>query len=393
MDGQSDVSTLEEALASRTLKCIEAPVRWLDSHHESRVRTILPSEPGHTYAPHDVGTEQKVRAVSLPPVTLHHFEQAIISTRSSSVLLADSLVLERVHGVDPSKCDFSSGHLLSHDTQNAKVCIQGAVINIPRGIFLGGNGATNYYHLLVEILPRLQHVLSDPRFGSYPLLVDQSVEQIPNYRQLIAIASGGHPFLALPGHRAFRVGSLAYVSTPNAVPFNLRDDVAPEVEQTLTRPSSIDFLRSRFFGAVGAATVELPKRVFLARKPGLRDYNQHEIGVLFGHHGFVAVHMEDLPVAQQVQVMRNADIIAGPSGAAWANLTFCRKGAEALCWMADTHGDCAVYSNLAKTAGVNLHYLRYATGVNSTKVLYRLSYRLDPAQVRSALKDLWGLSS
>ena len=391
MDGQSEAPTLEEALASSTVKCIEAPVRWLDSHHESLVSTILPSQPGYAYAPHDVGTEQKVRPVTLPAVTLHHFEQAIVSTRSSSVLLRDSLVLERVEGVDPAKCDFATGHLLAHDTSNAKICIQGAVIDIPRGIFLGGNGATNYYHLLVEILPRLQHVLSDPRFASYPLLVDQTVQQIPNYRQLLDIASGGHPFLALPGHRSFRVGSLAYVSTPNAVPFNLRDDVEPELEQTLTRPSTIEFLRDRFYRAVPESNAALPKRVFMARKPGLRDYNQGEIGVLFGQHGFVAVHMEDLTIAQQVQLMRNADIIAGPSGAAWANLAFCRKGAEAICWMADTHADCAVYSNLAAAAGVNLHYLRYVTGIACTKVLYQLNYRLDPSQVRSAIKQLWGL--
>jgi hypothetical protein len=83
-------------------------------------------------------------------------------------------------------------------------------------------------------------------------------------------------------------------------------------------------------------------------------------------------------------------MVAGPTGAAWANLTFCREGAEALCWMADTHADFACYSNLAKAVGVNLRYVRYASGGVSTKALYRANYHLDAGNVRHALKELWG---
>src|ERR1700712_4101409 len=211
-----DLNTL---LASCESKRINAPLQWLDSHHESRVRTLLPEEPGYAYAPHEVGAEQRVQGVRLPAVDLHRFDNAIICTQSSSVFLGDRVLLERVKGVDVAKCDFATGQILGHDTTHAQVGIHGAVLDIPRGLFLGGNGAVNYYHLLVEILPRLQHLLADPQYANYPLLVDASVEQIPNYRQLIETASGGHPFLALRGNRAYRVGSLVYVSAPNTAPF------------------------------------------------------------------------------------------------------------------------------------------------------------------------------
>jgi capsular polysaccharide biosynthesis protein len=308
------------------------------------------------------------------------------------VFLADKVVLERVEGVDPATCDFSAGHILEHDSTHAQVGIQGAVIDIPRGIFLGGNGSGNYYHFLVEILPRLQHILDDEMFASYPLLVDESVEQIPNFRKLIEIGSGGHPYLALRGHRAYRVGSLAYVSTPNPAPLNLRPDVACELEHTLIRPSTIAYLRERFFRASAVPSAELPKRVFLARRPGVRNYNQDEIRTIFEEHGFVSVHMEALSIPQQVNLMRNVEFLAGPTGAAWTNLTFCRKGAEALCWMADSAPNWSAFSTLAKTAGVNLHYLRYPAGTIHTRQLHRLSYHRDPSRVRQALEQLWGLA-
>jgi capsular polysaccharide biosynthesis protein len=384
---------LNEALASSGLKCIDAPLRWLDNHDESLVRTLLAAEPGYSHAPRDVGTQPRAQPVCMPAVNLHRFHNAIVSSRSSSVFLADRVVLERVAGVDPAKCDFIAGQIFGHDTTQARVLIRGAVIDIPRGIFLGGYGANNYYHLLVEILPRLQHLFEDGMFANYPLLVDESVEQVPNFRTLIEVGSGGHPYLTLRCERGYRVADLAYVSTPNLTPLNLRPDVACELEYTLTRPSTIAYLRERFFDAIAPTHGELPKRVFFARRPGLRDYNQDEIRAIFEAQGFVSVHMDDLSVAQQVELMRHVEVVAGPTGAAWANLTFCRAGTEALCWMADSAPNWSVYSNLAHAAGVNLHYLRYAAGLTSTRQLYRLGYQLDAEQVRQAIEQLWGMSS
>lgn len=381
---------LNAVLASCEPKRILVPLQWLDTHHESRVRTLLPEEQGYAYAPHEVGAEQRVQDVRLPAVHLHRFENAIISPQSSSVFLSDRVLLERVEGVDPELCDFATGQVLGHDTTRAQIGIDGAVINVPRGIFLGGNGASNYYHLLVEILPRLQHVLSDDLFANYPLLVDGSVQQIPNYRQLIETASQGHPFLVLPSNRAYRVGSLAYVSAPNTAPFNLRANVPFGLNYTLTRPSTIAFLRERF-KKLAAPTTNLPKRVFFARRPGIRNYNQSEISSIFAEYGFVTVFMEDLTIAQQVQLMSHVDYVAGATGAAWANLTFMREGAKALCWMPDCYSNCAVFSNLAKAAGVDLRYLYYPVDVNSSRVLHKLNYHLDPAKVRHVVQQFWGL--
>jgi capsular polysaccharide biosynthesis protein len=383
------VVDLNAVLASSDSKCIQAPLQWLDSHHESRVRTLIPAEDGYAYAPREVGMDERSLPVRLPAVSLHRFDNAIISTQSSSVFLSDRLLVERVEGVEPARCDFATGQILAHDTTHAQIGIQGAVIDIPRGIFLGGNGSFNYYHFLVEILPRLQHVLSDPNFAHYPLLVDACVEQVPNYRQLIELASGCRPFLALRGNRAYRVGSLVYVTAPNQAPFNLRPDVAFELGYTLTRPSSIAFLRERFT-KLAAKDARLPKKIFLARRPGTRNYNQDEVSAIFAEHGFVSVHMEDFSVADQVQLMSNVEQVAGASGAAWANLAFMREGARALCWMPDRYANCAVYSNLAKASGVELRYLYYPAGVNSSRILHRLDYHMEPTKVRQAIKQLWG---
>jgi hypothetical protein len=383
-----DLNTL---LASCEFKRIHVPLQWLDTHHESRVRTLMSEEPGYSFAARELGSEQRMQRVRMPAVHLHRFENAVISTQSSSVFLSDRVLVERVVGVEPELCDFATGQILSHDTTSAQVGIRGAVIDVPRGIFLGGNGSFNYYHLLIEILPRLQHLLGDPLFANYPLLVDGSVAQIANYRQLIDTVSGGHPYLTLRSDRGYRIGSLAYVSAPNNVPFNLRPDVTAELGYTLTRPSTVAFLQERF-KRLAAPAANLPKRVFFARRRGTRNYNQDEIEPLFAERGFISVYMEDLSIAEQVQLMGAAELVAGPPGSAWANLTFMRRGARALSWTPYCCANCACFANLAKAAGVDLRYMYYAVDDSSSRALHRDAYRLDPEAVRRALDQFMALA-
>lgn len=50
--------------------------------------------------------------------------------------------------------------------------------------------------------------------------------------------------------------------------------------------------------------------------------------------GFTFVYMEDLSFCEQVSLMAQAEIIVGPTGAAWTNIIFASPGTKALCWMA-----------------------------------------------------------
>ena len=81
-----------------------------------------------------------------------------------------------------------------------------------------------------------------------------------------------------------------------------------------------------------------------------------------------------------------AEYIAGPTGAAWTNLMFCRKGAKALCWMPRQLSEFSAYSNLARIAGVQMDYVSYTVDADSTQALYDADYRVDPGAVERALQ-------
>ena len=100
------------------------------------------------------------------------------------------------------------------------------------------------------------------------------------------------------------------------------------------------------------------------------------------------VFMEELSLKNQIELVSNAEVIAGPTGAAWTNLIFCREGTRCLSWMADGYGDFSAFSNLAKIVGVDLRYITYKQEAESTEELNSLNYYVDAKEIQKSLEAL-----
>jgi len=359
-------------------------IEWLDECACHSKTTMLPSFDGFAHGP-KIGGRQAVARVIMPPIARYEFRDACVSATSSSVLLSDRLIVERVPTVDASRGNYASGHLLAHGSHS------GIVISSPEerldfGIFLGGNGSSNYYHWLLELLPKMEFV-EDTR---WPLLVSADASVIGTFRDALGSVARERPVVFMDNERTYRVSHLLYVTSPTLCPFNLRKGEVFTPEDFLLRPSSIAFLRARLMHFHDDGGEAAHRRIFLARKPGRRDYNQEEVFAVFRDYGFENVHMEDLSLCEQIDTVRGANMIAGPTGAAWTNLLFARPGTRCLCWMAEEQSGFAGYSNLAHAVGADLHYVTYRTGFQDTRTLYSLNYRLDPTAVAREMKQLAG---
>jgi len=356
-------------------------LQWLDEAAcEARV-TVEPGGEGRSYGPTIAGG-QRVEPMDLPGLGRYEFRDARVNAASSSILLAGRVIVERVRGVDPSRCNYAAGQLIAHGLRTAIVA-GGPEQHIESGIFLGGNGAFNYYHWLVELLPKLQFVEDDGR----PLLVSDDVERMPTFRDALMRVADGRPIVFLRQDLTYRVGRLVYVESPSICPFNLRGGEAFRVGDFVMRASSIQYLRRRLL-ASSPRHRSSRRRLFLARKSLRRDYNQDEIFAICQRFGFEKIYMDDLSLQQQIEAVGSAELIAGPTGAAWTNLLFVEPGTRCLCWMAEEQREFAAYSNLAHAVGAELRYLTYATGVSDSERLYFMNYRLDPAAVERALTEL-----
>lgn len=376
----------------RQLKVRLFPVEWLDEKKE-QVRAILdPEETYYSYGLKHIDGTQRVVQVTLPAINLYHFENARISVLSSSILLDNKIIIERVEGLDVRRCNYSSGHVFMHGQKSALVRdLQ--TEHLEQGIFLGGNGSSNYYHWMIEILPKLKYLkkLEEYGYDGFPLLVSEDVDHIKTFREALNYVVKDKPVVMLNKDKAYCVRNLVYVNAPNNLPFNLRRREKMMVSDFLMRPSSINFLQNCLNSIVGLPSPEKGSpRLFFSRRNERRNYNEQEIFEIFKQYGFQKVFMEELSLKEQITLMSNAEVIAGPTGAAWTNLIFCGKGLKCLCWMADGYGDFSAFSNLAMIVGADMRYITFKTDAKSIAELYDSNYHIEAKRIRQGLETLLG---
>ena len=100
--------------------------------------------------------------------------------------------------------------------------------------------------------------------------------------------------------------------------------------------------------------------------------------------GEVIIHRKFL----RYSLISNAEVIAGPTGAVWTNMIFCREGAKCLCWMADGYGDFSAFSNLARAVGADMRNVTFKTDAKSVKELYNRKYFLEAKKIQKELDIL-----
>ncbi len=377
-------------LAARTVsgknrgKWVRLPVEWLDTTTAGLKKEVATAQVDRSYGPLLFG-RQVSEKVGVPSTNLYEFENAIVGATSSAIWVDEKLILERVEGSDPARCNSAGGFVIAHGLKSA-VIRQSSIVDLDSGLFLGGNGAFNYYHWLIEILPKLEY-FNDP---SIPLLVSEDVGKTPSFKEALDIVAGIRKIIFLCNDFLYRVKRLHHINSPILCPFNMKENFTLNTNDFVTRWSSLDFLRHTLVTGVKAPRRRSGNRVFLARKSNRRNYNQDETFEIFKRFGFERVHLEEFSLRDQIQAIADAEMIAGPTGAAWTNLVFANAGTKCLCWMADSQTGFAGYSNIAHHFGVELNYMTYPSAARSTDQLYYMDYHLDPIRVERELANIVG---
>lgn len=367
------------------------PFQWMDQSANHKKWLLHIGGNAIIYGPHFCNDIQSFKTVCLPDVNCHSFINARISMSSSSVVLNDNKALiERTVIPNQGKCDYRAGHIVLHGAKTAIVRL-GDAVAIEKGIFLGGNGSSNYYHWLIEILPKLQFLDDLPKqFINYPILVSEDIDQIPALKATINLIALDHELIILKNNLAYSVGNLIYIDSPSNLPFNLRRGEKFDIAYSVISGHSVAYIKDIALANVKTclAYSNHPKKIFFSRKSERRKYNKKEVLECLTKLGFEEVFMEDISFEEQVSLMQNADLIAGPTGAAWTNLMFCRPGTKGLCWMAEEFGDFSAFSTIAHLVGVDLRYVTYKAGVHSTSELFEKEYVVDVALIEECLTDL-----
>ncbi len=168
----------------------------------------------------------------------------------------------------------------------------------------------NYFHWLIEILPRLVPMRRAGIAADYYLVDCLS----PIQQQALAAFGIKRQQLIQPHCKLLlEADELVVPSFPS--PDCLRE-----------------FGRLMLAGLGADGAVAAPRRIFISRrKTGTRTLaNERPLEQLLHAHGFETHSMEDYPLAKQARLVHEAEIVVATHGAGLANLVFARPGTRVI---------------------------------------------------------------
>ena len=239
----------------------------------------------------------------------------------------------------------------------------------------------NFHHWMIDLLPRLG-------------LVERAGYRLQDFDHVIVNHAG----------RKYQRATLEHLGVPpdRVVSANdslwLRPDclVVPSLKQNNQALPDWDvaFMRGAFLPASVART---GRKIYLSRGDASfrRLSNEAELIPLLESHGFEIITPTSLDVPSQARLFAEADVIAGPAGAAFANLIFASPGARVIeiappGWLAAFHW------MISARLGLEHHILLgegpVMSGVPDVSARER-DITVDPAKLEHVLNDIAATSS
>lgn len=234
----------------------------------------------------------------------------------------------------------------------------------------------NYYHWLIDTLPRL--LVLRRHHPHMRLLLPQPLppRQLPDYVSLSAAALGFTDYVLLGPRQILRAGCV----------------VLPELTaHSLTQhPEYVVQARAELLAALAPAPAPpATRRVYAARvADGVRSLvNEAEVDAVLRELGFEKVYFEKMSFREQIRLMRETAVFLGVHGAGMTNMLFLPEGAHVVELLNEEHGDLC-YFRLASCLG--LPYF-WAPGAGTHPELANQSdLVMDPGRLRKIVTAALG---
>ncbi|QBA22831.1 glycosyltransferase family 61 protein [Chryseobacterium indologenes] len=326
-------------------------IKDIETCKENIIQKLYSKTIFKNYVPKSLNDNEHYIETSTPEISVYLFKDALIDIHSSAVLMRNQLITYR------SKDErFNEGFVTAHDGKNAKVDLK-KIEELEEGFFLGGNGSWNWFHYLIEIMPKL--IVFDKRYCQ-TILVNDIVLKIPSMKKILEILTENKFNIHyLSPDKSYRVKELYHINDFNHVPFN-RFDKLIKAEGTFYN-LGITRRFSHLISEKLSLVESLPEKIFLYRKNTHRvAENQDQILEYLKKFGFVPIYLEELNIEDQASYFKNAKFIVGISGAAWSNMLFCENNPKSICFIPDNAREFSVFSNLAKIFEVDFYTQLYS---------------------------------
>ena len=222
---------------------------------------------------------------------------------------------------------------------------------LKNAVYLSSDTDWNYFHWMVETLPKLSLVEKAGVPPSIPLLIRSGLH--PNQLTAMKRLLGKRPYIEREPNIAISVAQLWYVSDMSRVVDNVSSMVCPEYDIVISR-DAVRWMHDR----LAIMPQRRHRRIYVERASNYRLLlNELKLIAALEAVGFERINTTRLTLDQQITLFAECSHIVSPTGAAMTNLMFCHPGVRALILVAEnTQSNLNIFNHVGQAVGVDVSY-------------------------------------
>jgi capsular polysaccharide biosynthesis protein len=316
----------------------------------------FPTEPATSWPAPEIinrrGPSATITAI-LPPSYLGVLPDAIAIPGTRAIVTADGRMLHD-QLADPLAVDLHPPIQGIGRFENNE-CVTGVFVaarqRLTEAIIISGDTDTNYFHWLLEALPKLALIEQAAVPLAVPVLIPTGLPE--NLMVALRRVLGERSYIARPPYIGVEVERLWYPSDQSRILDNLQHPVRPDYDGIVS-PAAVRYMRAK----LGAPTVTATRRIYVKRASTYRFLvNEGELIAALERAGFETIDAGALTLDQQIEIFAAVKLVVMPGGAAQTNLIFCQPGSRALGLAADhPQSNLHIFTQVAHAAGVTLSF-------------------------------------
>lgn len=349
---------------------------------------VFPQQYTSIYPPNysNQSKSQKVLVIQ-PPIFVKTFNNADIFGGLSYIVTGRKTFLDIHPNLHFDKLSLINDMVMHQKRQHilTKYYAKSQQLTLDEGIMLSGTATYNYYHWLIEFIPKLS-ILDGNSVRGVPFILDEAVTQTPAlYEALHIIAPDAKTFQLSKGC-LLKVGRLIYPSLLSWTTINIQKGFDIEPQDSITSERAIHYLREKFLDSPYNETGQ--ERLYISRaNTSNRKHNEAELIQIAEKYGFKVVVPELLSFKEQVGLFSKASHIIGATGGGMTNIVFAPKSAKILCLIAKPIAF-AGFSNIAGILGQDMRFIAGKVDQENKVFSYQSSFYIDNAEFEKSLKAL-----
>jgi hypothetical protein len=273
----------------------------------------------------------------IPKGRIHTDNESSVAILSHDNKLIGDVSFNYKHGkiVSPEKNTIFKQNFFSTPKE-----VKGTVFTL----LTGGAGLNNYFHWLVDSLPRIHLLKESGCFNQVDWFL------VPRYH--FSYQKETLQLLGITKDKIIEGDKYPHIQADTIIA-----STAPRGNFTIIPLWICDFLRSSF-ATFPKKTQQNYRYVYISRKDSAIRHitNEEALWVMLKNYDFNRIILNELTFQEQVNLFMSAEVILAPHGAGLINLAFCNKGTKVLEIFASGYVK-ATYYDIAQKMGLNYHFM------------------------------------